>query len=65
MWGPKQEKTRKPRLLRLYCWIFSNQSMSEPPATLQHIHFLEFTQTTVGQLPEVLRQADVETQPSL
>ena len=23
MWGPKQEKARKPRLLRLYCWIFS------------------------------------------
>ena len=23
MWGPKQEKVRKPRALRLYCWIFS------------------------------------------
>ena len=25
MWGPKQEKVRKPRLLRLYCWIASLQ----------------------------------------
>ena len=23
MCGPKQEKVRKPRVLRLYCWIFS------------------------------------------
>ena len=23
MWGPKQEKVRKPWVLRLYCWIFS------------------------------------------
>ena len=22
MWGPKQEKLRKPRVLHLYCWIF-------------------------------------------
>ena len=22
MWGPKQEKVRKPRVLRLYGWIF-------------------------------------------
>ena len=22
VWGPKQEKARKPLLLRLYCWIF-------------------------------------------
>ena len=23
MWGSKQEKVRKPWVLRLYCWIFS------------------------------------------
>jgi len=23
MWGPKQEKMRNPRVLRLYCWIFN------------------------------------------
>ena len=23
MWGLKQEKVRKPGVLRLYCWIFS------------------------------------------
>ena len=23
MWGPKLEKLRKQRVLRLYCWIFS------------------------------------------
>ena len=29
MWGPKQEKARKPRLLRLYCWIFSMRVSEE------------------------------------
>ena len=23
MWGPKQNKVRTPRIVRLYCWIFS------------------------------------------
>ena len=23
LWGPKQERVRKPWVLRLYCWIFS------------------------------------------
>ena len=29
MWGPKQEKVRKPRVLRLYCWIFSMRMSEE------------------------------------
>ena len=23
MWGPKQDKVRKPQVLHFYCWIFS------------------------------------------
>ena len=29
MWGPKQEKVRKPRVLRLYCWISSMRVSEE------------------------------------
>ena len=29
MWGPKQEKARKPRVLRLYCWISSMRVSEE------------------------------------
>ena len=29
MWGPKQEKVRKPRVLRLYCWIVSMRVSEE------------------------------------
>ena len=28
-WGPKQEKVREPRVLRLYCWIFSMRVSEE------------------------------------
>ena len=28
MWGPKQEKVRKPGVMRLYCWIFGCQKKS-------------------------------------
>ena len=29
MWGPKQEKVQKSRVLRLYCWIFSMRVSEE------------------------------------
>ena len=29
MWGPKQEKVRKPWVLRLYCWISSMRVSEE------------------------------------
>ena len=29
MWGPKQEKVRKPRVLCLYCWISSMRVSEE------------------------------------
>jgi len=29
MRGPKQEQVRKPRVLRLYCWIFSMRVSEE------------------------------------
>ena len=29
MWGPKQEKVLKPRVLRLYCWCFSMRVSEE------------------------------------
>ena len=29
LWGPKQETVRKPRVLRLYCWIFSMRVSEE------------------------------------
>ena len=29
MWDPKQEKMRKPRVLYLYCWIFSMRVSEE------------------------------------
>ena len=29
MWGPKQEKVRKPWILHLYCWIFSMRASEE------------------------------------
>ena len=29
MWDPKQGKVRKPRVLRLYCWIFSMRVSEE------------------------------------
>ena len=29
MWGPKQGNMRKPRVLRLYCWIFSMRVSEE------------------------------------
>ena len=28
MWGPTQEKVRKPGVMRLYCWIFGCQKKS-------------------------------------
>ena len=29
VWGPKQEKVRKPGVLRLYCWISSMRVSEE------------------------------------
>ena len=66
MWGPKQEKMRKPQVLRLYCrFLAASQRVNHRKCYNIYISWSLFTQTTVGQLPEVLRQADGETQPSL
>ena len=34
-WGAKQEKVRKPRVLHLYCWIFSTWVSEEECSVLQ------------------------------
>ena len=36
MWGPKREKVRKPRVLRLYCWSFS-MSVSEKERSVRDV----------------------------
>ena len=37
MWGPKQEKARKPRVLSLYCWISSMQMSKEERSVLDGV----------------------------
>ena len=37
MWGPKQAKVQKPRVLNLYCWISSMRVSKEERSVLDEV----------------------------
>ena len=62
MWGPKQEKVRKPRVLRLYCWISSMRvSEEERRCTRRIVDMQQLKQETNQSKFAIVSRTDATT----